>query len=350
MAEIELVKPDWIAGSEKRFFDFISKLGGEKICLMSHNDLDGISSAKVVNSVVRADMLKVANYSDLNDSLVIELKKNKIKKLIIVDMSVQRVEVIKEIEKFAEILWIDHHTMIQDINSEKTVFLNAQGFCAAYLCYYLFSKLQNLDNMDWLIACASIADWLYTKNKSWMKEVLEKYGDQFILEDDGLIKTSGKFYDLMYKLTLMIVYFEKKPMSVFEMIGLGFAEVKDLDKYSAIVLNEINNKEKQFEKEKEFMKWGYFWCFESKFGIDSILISNLSRNVKDKTFIFVFMDQKYCFINARRQDGKVDLPNLLRDLIRGFDDSSAGGHLKASGGNFPRKYLEEFKKRLKEMK
>ena len=51
-------------------------------------------------------------------------------------------------------------------------------------------------------------------------------------------------------------------------------------------------------------------------------------------------------ISSRRQDGKVNLPQLLNKCITGFPNSEAGGHIKAAGGTFPEEYLEEFKKRL----
>ena len=65
-------------GSEKRFFDFIKELNDkDKVALISHTDLDGIVAAKVKNSVVDADIVKLLNYEELNDELVRYLKNNK---------------------------------------------------------------------------------------------------------------------------------------------------------------------------------------------------------------------------------------------------------------------------------
>jgi nanoRNase/pAp phosphatase (c-di-AMP/oligoRNAs hydrolase) len=40
------------------------------------------------------------------------------------------------------------------------------------------------------------------------------------------------------------------------------------------------------------------------------------------------------------------LGEVLKKCIEGFEDSTAGGHDRAAGGDFPKKYLEEFKSRL----
>ena len=48
--------------------------------------------------------------------------------------------VVKAYKKeFAEILIIDHHQFDEDINSERTCYINSHDFGASYLCYKLFS-------------------------------------------------------------------------------------------------------------------------------------------------------------------------------------------------------------------
>ena len=123
-------------GSEKRFFEFISKLGEknkEKIALISHVDLDGIVSAKIVNKVIEADILKFLDYTELNKNLIKELKKEKVTKVIFTDLLIKDKDFIKELEKISNILIIDHH-ISKDWNSEKTGFIRVE---AGYSCGYL---------------------------------------------------------------------------------------------------------------------------------------------------------------------------------------------------------------------
>ena len=346
---IKLVKPGFVVGKEKRFYDFIKNLGPEKIALISHvTDLDGVVSASVVNKVVSANVVKFVNYNELDEKLVKELKEGKFAKVIFTDLMIKNPVFIREIEKFAEILIIDHHPAEFDYNSDKTVFINAKGYCAAYLCYYLFSKTQNLEKFDWLVACASISDYCYFRNRRWMKEIFEKYGDEFVIIRK-MARERGVFWDLTENLNLAIVYFKPNAERVMRSIGNEFRNIGDLENFSNAVRGELFVIEKKFDMEKLNFNDGFFFEFECVFPIKSLLINKISRKYSDKTIIIGEKKGDYYSFSSRRQDGKIDLNLLVRKLIEGFENGTAGGHPKAAAGDFPVKYLEEFKKRLKEI-
>jgi len=348
---IPLDIPQFKAGNESRFANFISSLDKkDKIALISHGaDLDGIASAKITNKIINADIIKFVGYEELNDELIIELKKEKVTKIIMTDLGTDNPNFIKDLQKLAPILIIDHHIFQEDFNSEKVIFINAQGYCAAYLCYYLFSKIQDLEVLDWLVACASISDWMYFKNQNWMNQVFQKYGDTFRGTPEG-IKQSKKFWDLQWKLSLSIIYFRKDITKVLESIGEKFGDIGDLEKHSAEVQKDIDESAKKFDEEKTEITDGYFWELkEKRFPIKSIVSNIISSKDTHKTFIILVNRETNYEISARRQDKTVDLPNLLRSLISGFENSSAAGHIPAAGGNFPVTYYQEFKKRLKNL-
>jgi len=253
---IETARPEFIVGDEKKFSDFISKLNDKgKIALISHTDLDGIASAKIVNSAVDASLVKFVNYKDLNVELVRELEENKIEKIIFTDLFFKdsSILVLNDIEKFAEILIIDHHTFEVDFNSDRITFLNAKGYCAAYICYFLFSKIKNLQKYDWLAACASVSDFCYSRNQEWMEEIYEKYEDKFEIEG-MFIRKKGKMWDLQYTLSLLLVYFDDNLKEAFDKIDSDIGKVRDLEKYSSKILEEIEECLNRFEHEKiEFL-------------------------------------------------------------------------------------------------
>ena len=61
---IELVKPEWAAGSERRFLNFIKKLSvKDKIAIISHTDADGLIAAKVASKVISTGNIKFFGYS-----------------------------------------------------------------------------------------------------------------------------------------------------------------------------------------------------------------------------------------------------------------------------------------------
>ncbi len=340
-------KPEFLAGNEKRFGNFISNLNDkDKIALISHcADLDGIVSAKVVNKVINADMIKFVDYEDINLELIKELKNNKIRKVVITDLSINNLEFIKETEKFADILIIDHHLFSNDLNSGKTVFMNSEGYCASYLCYYLFSKIQNIEKIDWLVVCASVSDWCYFKNKDFMKSVYAKYNDEFIPTIEG-IRKSEKFWKIQDDLSLAIIYFENNARRVYDLIGEDFGDIGSLEKYISEVRKEIDENLDKFEKEKKGIKDGYFWELSTRFGIKSYLINVISAKIKDKTLIFGNVNNDIYTVSSRRQDGKINLPELMKKLIEGFEEANSGGHFKAAGAFVKLKNKEEFKKRL----
>lgn len=347
---IKLVKPGWKAGKEKRFMDFVKNVGAGKLILLSHvGDLDGVASAKVVNDVIKPGAIRFIDYYELGLELVQELKREGWTKIILTDLYIKNKEFVNELEKFADVLIIDHHPVQTDYNSSKTVFMNAKGYAAAYLTYYLFSKIKNVEKYDWLVACAAVSDFMRMRAKKWISDVYAKYGDKYISSGKG-VNEYGVMWGLIDDMSLSIAYFKPKTDRVFSSIGSNFGDIGDLKKYSDAVRSEIGVIERKFEKEKVQFRGGYFFQFECIFPVKSFFITKISMKMKNQTIIVIEKKGENISLSARRQDDKVDLNKFLPKMISGFENSSAGGHKVAAGGNFPSKYLDEFKNRLKNLK
>ena len=280
-------------GSKNKAVDFVKGISKkDKVAILSHIDLDGMGGAKVLSKVVKYDLMKFLAYEQINNDLVEELKKNKITKVIISDLSIDNVEIISEIEDFAEILIIDHHLFEKDFNSDKTVFVNSQNHCATYLCYYIFSDFDNVEKLDWLVACACIADWMYFNNQEFMSEIMEKYDDKLEIKKNS-IRKSRKFWDLQLKLGLTLIYFGYKLNEAFDLIDDDFNSMDNLDKYCAEINKEIESSVKKFEKEKEIFGDVYLWIFSGKFQIKGILSTIISVKYPNKTIIIVKKNQDF---------------------------------------------------------
>lgn len=345
---IEIVKPELTVGSERRLANFIRDLSEkDKIAIISHTDVDGIVAAKVANRVLGGDFIRFIDHSELNDNFIKWIKEKKINKIFMTDISFPDRKYLRKVEKLAKAVIVDHHTFKEDLNTGKSVFISTNGYCASYLCYYLFSKMQNIENMDWLVACASLFDWLFQKNQDWMKGVFEKHNEKFSLVDKELKET--KFWKLQYEISLAALYFKDDLVKIFDSLGQGFGDIGDLEKYAKEVDTEIVKAISDFYINKEDIKDGYYMEFNSKFPVKTLVVNILSAGTPNKMFIVAQENGEYENISARRIDGKVNLPELLRKLIAGFEDSNAGGHVVAAGVTFPLKYKEEFKKRLMEM-
>jgi len=332
-------------GSKAQFLKFFNKIGeDDKIALLTHTDLDGLASAKVVSGVVSVDVLKFINYTDVNLELVEDLKGNGITKVIFTDIAIEDEKVAKALEEFAEVLIIDHHVVRKDLNSDKIVFINMQGFCGAYICYLLFSEIKNLEELDWLVACACVADFQYFENSKFMKDVYVKYSEKFDNSSEGI--KQSKFWDRQLILSKMLIYFDGKLSEAYNLVPSDFEGVESLGKYSDIIDKEIEKNIKLFGKNRKEYGDLYYWEFNPKYRVKSFITNILSKKQPNKTFLFVSPQDNKMTISIRRQDRSVNTPKLLEKLISGFENSGAGGHIPASGGHFPKKYLKEFRKRV----
>jgi len=338
------------AGSEKNLRKFILNLKEiDNIISISHNkDLDGIASSKIINSIIKANSIEFIDYSDLNNDLVKRLKEKNFNKIILTDMCFTK-DLILKIEEFAEILIIDHHQYHEDLNSRKTTFINAQGYCAAYLCYYLLSKIKDLKILDWLVACASVSDFCFFNNREWMKEIFKKYGDHFEIIEEKNIRKTGKFWDLQYDLSLAIIYFSEREKEVYNSIGERFGEIGELRKYISKVQSEIDSELKIFEKEKTEINGRIFWEFAPKFRIGSILINILSSKLYNRTIIIARKDKNHYNLSGRRSDKGEDMNILMKNLTEGLEDGRGGGHVAAAGGSFLLKDREKFIEKLRKL-
>jgi len=80
------------------------------------------------------------------------------------------------------------------------------------------------------------------------------------------------------------------------------------------------------------------------------VVSN-KRSVAElnKAFITISVFGDKLKVSARSQEYKVPMNKLLKQSIKDFENSNAGGHDPASGAALPTKYLDKFKKNLVEV-
>jgi len=347
-------KPDWVKfimeikatiGKAEDVYKFINNITSkDRVGLITHTDLDGLSSAKIINELIKPEFFITANYSELNDSLILKLNDKEINKLILTDIGIDNPEFIKKIEKFAKILIIDHHQFEKDMNSNATIFYNTSSYCAAYICYLLFQDLKNIKKWDWLAALASVADFRYINNQDWIKKLYKKYNDKFNVENPR----KGKLYKLIENTDMALIYFQDNQKEVYKKITPNINSLKKLKKYSKIIKKEINKHIKNFKNKKEIINQGYLYIVNSKFALTSTLATKLSLKEKNKMFILIREIENNRFqICARRQDGKINLNKLLKSATKKLLNSDAGGHIPSAGGHFLKKDLDIFKKRIK---
>ena len=302
---------DFVYGKEKRFFDFISSISEkDRVALVAHDDLDGLTSAVLISKAIgKIDYLRIRRYSfDMFKEIYEECKKKKISKIIIADLGVEeREQDFIKLARIADVLVIDHHKAIKDLNSKKIVFMKAESrFPASYLCYYLFSKITKL--ASWIAVLGILADMPHFYNKDNADKVYKDFS----------LERTENFYDSKTKLSYGLIYLEdniKQAYTLF-MNSRSISDLKELEKYGKEVEKEISFYLADFDKNKEVYNDLFYYYFKPRYRIKSLLNTFISLKYPDKTIILVRDDGEKLELSARRQDRKVDSARLLQESIK----------------------------------
>ena len=344
------------AGKEKDFFKFISSLDEkDKIGLVSHTDLDGICSASIVAKVLDPDKVELINYDyEKLENVIKEMRGKEINKIVFTDINFNGKEkIIEDLNKFEDVLIIDHHEFSKDINSNKIHFFNTESdIPASYCSHYLFSKVREIPRF--IPALGIIADLPHLYNKDNGNEVFR----DFNLGE----KEEGSEIDIREESVRMgraLIYVKSGENSgpdlkdIYESFvdAENTGDLEELHKYGEEVGKEIEDKLDEYKEEKEVEGGLVIFEFESRFFIKGAIINEVSTKEENKGKIFVFLreDEGKVNVSVRSQEKRVDSPNLLKEALKGIPKSDSGGHKAAAGAILPKEYKDKFKENLKEV-
>lgn len=346
-----------------RFDAFARQLSKtDRIAIVFHTDADGIASAVIAAKAIEricgkkpcAFLTPAPSEVIISKKMILELKKKKINKVVVVDLNVdQEPESIRAVEKFAEILILDHHTIQNDVNSRKTVMLKPQSFskinpskyAASKLVYDMFSRHANLENLAWLPIIGIYGDMAESEWREFISNELVR--SKITLDD---IKKAGAL--IVYARS----YDEKNgPLKAFK----AFYSAESINDVPKSRLLECENKieaelSHYIEKRKQL---AHFYPKEKlivyeispKYNLKSELVNRLSRNFYPEwTCIVLQAKGKIASIGARNQSGNVSMNDLMIRATKGIPNSSGGGHIQAAGASIPnkKKWIGLFLKRL----
>ena len=337
----------FLAGDEKRFYDFMARLDDkDKIAVISHIDPDGLSSAVIASKVVgKVDYLKFMDYRPgMLKSIIPELKKRKINKIIFTDLSIDsEKEDVDEIEKFAQMVVIDHHPFEKDLNSERTVFIKAESkYPASYMCHYLFSKIQEIPS--WIAAIGILGDSPQTYNENNCEKVF----------DDFDLKGKQNLCSYLMNISLAFIYFRGREEKVYDVM-IDAKKPEDIiviKKYSDKVRKEFEEQEEKFEKEKEVYGNLIIFTMNPKYYVKSLLINKIStsENYRNNAIFFISNPESskddLLSVSGRSQSEGFDVGDFLKKVCKDIPNSTAGGHFHAAAAKLPRSYLKIFKENL----
>ncbi len=342
------------------FASVISKK--DRVAIIFHTDADGISSgviaAKAVQSISGKEpslfLTPAPSEVTISKKIISELKKKKINKVIIADLNVdQEPQSIKQVEKFAEILILDHHTIQSDVNSLKTVMVKPQFFSkispsrypASKLVYDLFSRKANISDLAWLSVVGIYGDMAESEWQEFILQTLQKneISIEKIRKAGGLIVYARSYDEKNGPMKAFKVFYSAE--SIDDVLASGLS--KYAEKIEKELAHYIEKREQlaQFYSEKKLM----IYEISPEYNIKSELVNRLSRNFyPDMTCIVIQKKGKIASIGARNQTGSVSMDDLMIRATKGIPNASGGGHIQAAGASIPNKksVIEMFRKRI----
>lgn len=349
----------------KSFNDFIRNISNnDKVGILHHTDPDGISSAVIMNKIVHESRNKSIDVQinqkpyelNITEKTLSVLKKNKVNKFIIVDLSVDQYskKTLNKITKFAEILIIDHHKLYKNLNTDSIVHIKPQLFCKGILAgqyntsklvFDLGSGLFDLKRYDWLAALGIIGDQTNDTWKSFLKSVYKR--NKLVFHNDVSKTRIGRVTDIVY---LTEVYDVNKVSKCYHILNQAenYKDVlkSDLKEYQKKVVQEINYWKKNVIKYAEIFpnQEIVFDYIKPRYHIRSVICSILSNKYPDKTVI-IAQDTKNDFIHlsVRRKDHKIAVNELLEKILKNFTGAAGGGHVHAAGGVIRKQDLYKFR-------
>lgn len=334
----------------------------DRAAVIHDTDADGVCSAVIIAKCIerlRGKRVELHMPMDkkehgLTPSILKKLRKHKINKLIALDFSAeQNLKLLKQAEKQAQILVIDHHKLYADYQTKKTILYKPQYFtkikpytyCTAKLAYDAANRVTDMTDLDWMAASASIGDVATKPWKKWLKKVFKKYKikekkDPFHTKLGQIAATikSTEVYDIkLIPRCYQVLYKSKKPDDVLK---------SKLTKYKKIIDKELQKHLRLFEKKAEKHKDIRIYEMSSKYAIHSALSTIAGIKHPHQTIIIINKPDRMARVSARRSDKKKAVNLLLENAVKGFKEANAGGHVPSAGAGFPKKYLKQFKQRI----
>jgi len=346
------MKDKYILGSEGDFHNFINLISKkDKIGLVTHIDVDGIASAVFLQKILESRDLKIEFIEFLNYQA--DILKNILNKkfdiLFFTDWSVDSyLEDLKQLRKKGKIFVVDHHPINDKLKDKSNFIKTDSAYCSSHCLFDMAESGNyfNIKDLEWLVCASIIMDYTWDKSEGNFDFIKKIYPN--VKKDATIWKSEpGKIGNLING---ALIYYQPDFRKVYDLVLKK--DLEKLEKANEIIGMEVNNWIEKTKKEAEYFpeKKLLFNYANPKYNITSTIASILSdRDFKGDTVIFAsdFSDKKgFVKVSARNQMGNVDLGQLLKKCVEGFENSSAGGHKKAAAGTFSKKYLNEFKERL----
>jgi len=345
------------------FSDFVNSISKtDRVAVLHHTDPDGVCSGVIISKLVeRIRKKKIdlrinqkGNVHHVEDSVISTLKKQRINKVIVVDLNIDIYPAsLRKLSRIADVLIIDHHPAgpvnFKNVLVVKSAMVSdhSSRYCAAKLCYDLGMSVLDISDLDWLAAVGSIGDIATGPFKPWLRSVFRKYNisinrDLFKtkLGEVAILISSAESFDYRnVKLCYDIVYKSRKFSDVLRSRLKVFR--KKIDDELQHYIKNINSLADIYPELDLII-----YEVSPKYNTKSPLCTLLGIKYPHKTILVADTRNSMVSVSARRGDSNVCVNNLLERAVKGWRNCNAGGHIPSAGAALPKKYYKKFKKRI----
>jgi len=331
---------------------------------------DGIAAAAILGKLFRklttgaVKRFVALGYEEDFETFIKKMLALNAKNIIFADLSLDKYpELLVRLAKKFQVLMIDHHTLISDMNKSGILhihpkfFSEIQGskYCGAKLAYDICSKITNMEDASWLAATGIVHDVGGTQWKEFLDEVYKKFpalkgGNDFY----GFDSTLGKLVSLI---TASKVGVAKEIRTI--RLCINTENPSDILELKSETAKELNYWRNKFDKEIENYVAGWERLGEvneklglvmleikSKLSVSSTISTILSLKNPDTLFCIYKQKSRVVDISFRNQSARVNCAALAAESTKGFEFGSGGGHPQASGARVLKKDFEIFKEQL----
>ena len=343
------MKIDYVKGSRGEFLKFVDSIGlYDKIVILTHVDLDGLSSGLFLEEILSQKGIKVdyLDFLDIKPDLVkevsIKLEEKRITKIFFCDLNVEKIdfEGFKELKRDKDVFLIDHHPVEEKLKDEKNIIKTDSRDCTAMTIFDLGREFIDIGAWEWLVCATMFSDYSFISEKNflYMKLVYPEVG----LED---LSSSVPGINAR-KISCALIYYKNDVGYVYNLVKER--KIDELSEVYRIVEGEIEEIVEDFSKNNEYYSKNNlcFYEIKSSFDVLSYVASLVSKMNEVRNFLFMFRDGDHIKFSARSTKGVMDMGRFMSRAVAGLDGASGGGHKAAAAAKIRSEDLGEFKRRL----
>ncbi len=342
---------NYLVGSKDEFLNFLDSIGlYDKVAILTHNDLDGITSGLFLDKILEAKGIKV-NYQDFLEikadmikEVTLKLNEEGITKIFFADINIDGIdfEGFEDLRREKDVFLIDHHPIDEKLKDFKNIIKTVSEDCCALTTFDLGEGLLDSELWEWILCAAMFADYAFRSEKN-LKIIQSFYPD---VNPENISSTVPGMN--ARKISSSLVYYKNDPRYVYNLVKER--KIEELTDIYEIIEEEVYKVVDDFSINKKYFPKRdiYFYEINSKFDILSYVATLIAGAEPEKNFIFMLHSKDVVRFSARSSNSKIDMGELMKKGTEGIEGADGGGHIPAAGARVPEEYVETFKKRVLE--